>query len=91
MVATGDVNEILVSEDVVEISATNLSALRAAIDQLQGPSHFKENGNFLQLFFPVGTASLEAINQHCFSQGIVLNHLNLKKKSLEAKFMELTN
>ena len=91
LVATGDVNEILVSEDVVEIGATNLSGLRVAIEQLQGPSHFKENGNFLQLFFPVGTASLEAINQHCFSQGIVLNHLNLKKKSLEAKFMELTN
>ena len=91
LVATGDVNEILVSEDVVEIGATNIMGLRAAIGQLRGPSHFKENGNFLQLFFPVGTASLEGINQHCFSQGIVLNHLNLKKKSLEAKFMELTN
>ena len=91
LVATGDVNEILVSEDVVEVGAADANALRAVIRQFNGHSHFKENGNLVQLFFPVGTANLESINQHCFSQGVVLNYLHLKKKSLESKFMELTN
>lgn len=91
LVATGDVNEILVSEEIVEVGAADVVALRAAIESFNGPSHFKENGSMLQLFFPVGTVNLERINQHCFSRGVVLNNLNLKKKSLESKFMELTN
>ena len=45
----------------------------------------------IKIFFPVGTANLEAINNYCFSNGIILNHLILKKKSLEARFFELTN
>jgi ABC-2 type transport system ATP-binding protein len=40
---------------------------------------------------PKGTAKLEEINRFCFDKGIVLNHLLLKKKRLEARFFELTN
>ena len=39
----------------------------------------------------LGSANLAEINKHCFNNGIILNHLNIKKKSLEAKFFELTN
>jgi ABC-2 type transport system ATP-binding protein len=91
LVATGDVNDILASEDIVEIGAGNMNALREVIQQLTGYSHVKENGKLLQLFYPIGTANLEGINRHCFDKGIILNSLNLKKKSLETKFMELTN
>ena len=42
-------------------------------------SNIKEAGNLLQLFYPVGTANLEEINRHCFNNGVVLNHLHLKK------------
>ena len=34
---------------------------------------------------------MEDINRLCFENGIVLNHLILKKKRLEARFFELTN
>ena len=91
LVAKGEVDEILASEDIVEIGATDLATLRNVVHPLNGYTQLKENGNLLQLFYPVGTANLGSINQHCFSKGIVLNHLHLKKKSLEAKFMELTN
>jgi len=30
------------------------------------------------------------LNRICFEKGIVLNYLQLKKRSLESKFMELT-
>jgi len=50
-----------------------------------------ENGKFLQLFYPSGKANLEEINRYCFDNGVVLTHLQLKKKSLETKFLELTN
>jgi ABC-2 type transport system ATP-binding protein len=45
----------------------------------------------IKIYFPVGTADLSAINNYCFNNGIILNHLLLKKKSLEARFLELTN
>ena len=35
----------------------------------------------LQLLYPVGTANLEELNQYCFNNGVVLNHLQLKKKA----------
>jgi ABC-type multidrug transport system ATPase subunit len=91
LVATGDVNEILANEDIVEIGAADIKQLAAVIGSMQGYSSIKEQDKMLQLFYPIGTANIENINRYCFSNGIVLNHLQLKKKSLEAKFFELTN
>ena len=91
LVATGDVNEILANEDIVEIGAINIPQLEIALNTLQGYSNLKVQGKMIQLFYPVGTADVETINRHCFRNGIILNHLQLKKKSLEAKFFELTN
>ena len=91
LVATGDVNEILANEDIVEIGAINIPQLEIALNTLQGYSNLKVQGKMIQLFYPVGTADVETINRHCFNNGIILNHLQLKKKSLEAKFFELTN
>ena len=91
LVVTGNVNEILAHEDIVEIGAENLPLLRQVATQLKSCNSSKENGNLLQLFYPIGTANLTQLNQHFFNQGIVLNHLTVKKKSLESKFFELTN
>ncbi|MEO6454595.1 MAG: ATP-binding cassette domain-containing protein [Ginsengibacter sp.] len=91
LLTTGDVNEILVSEDVVEIGAEDSNKLHEVIKQMELYKPVKENGKLLQLFYPAGKARLEEINSYCFNNGIVLNHLQLKKKSLEAKFFELTN
>ena len=91
LVAAGNVNEILANEDIVEIGAADLDKLRESVKQLSGYSNIKEQDNLIQLFYPIGTTNLENINRHCFSDNIVLNHLQLKKKSLESKFFELTN
>jgi ABC-2 type transport system ATP-binding protein len=91
LVATGDVNEILANEDIVEIGAANLPALQLSVEQFSGYTSMKVEDNLIQLFYPIGTINLEGINRHFFNEGIVLNHLQLKRKSLESKFMELTN
>jgi ABC-type multidrug transport system ATPase subunit len=91
LLASGDVNEILVNEDIVEVGAIDASKLHAVVTQMDQYKTLKENGKFLQLFYPSGKANLEEINRHCFNNGVVLTHLQLKKKSLEAKFLELTN
>ncbi len=91
LIASGDVNEILANEDIVETGSDDNEKLLLILKLLNNYSNIKEAGNLLQLFFPVGTANLEEINRHCFNNGVVLNHLHLKKKSLEDKFFELTN
>lgn len=91
LVANGNVNDILASEDIVELAAGDMPQLSAAMHLMKGFNSMKEQEKFIQLFYPVGTTNVEAINKFCFTNGIILNHLQLKKKSLEAKFFELTN
>ena len=91
LIASGDVNEILANEDIVEISSDDNEKLSLILRSLNNYTSIKPSNNVLQLFYPVGTADLAEINKHCFNNGVVLNHLQLKKKSLEAKFFELTN
>jgi len=91
LLRSGHVDEVLANEDIVEVSAADLAQLERILRAADGYTNLKRDGNMLQLFYPVGTAKLENINRHCFEKGIVLNHLQLKKKSLESKFFELTN
>ena len=91
LLTSGHVDEVLVNEDIVEVSAADLAQLESVLKGSNGWTHMKKEGNVLQLFFPMGSAQLESINRHCFQQGVVLNHLQLKRKSLETKFFELTN
>jgi len=91
LLTTGEVNEVLQDEDVVEVSATNLNLLADLLKEFTGTVSINNSANTVQLLLPKGTARLEDINRFCFSKGVVLNHLLLKKKRLEARFFELTN
>ena len=91
LLTTGDVNEILANEDIVEIGAEDKAKLLLVIKGLNGYSKLNEDKDLLQLFYPIGTSDMGTINKYCFDNGITLNHLQLKKKSLETKFFELTN
>jgi ABC-2 type transport system ATP-binding protein len=91
LITTGDVNDVLVDDDMVEIRASDMDALEASIGDYGNGIRITRDGSSLQLIFPKGTAKLDDINNYCFNKGIVLNHLLFKKKKLEAKFFELTN
>jgi len=91
LMASGEVNEILKNEDIVEIGATNLQQLPSIFSNYPHLISKKLDNSYLQLNFQLGTANLETINQFCFDKGFVLNHLQLKNKSLQTKFFELTN
>ncbi len=91
LLTAGQVDEVLVNEDIVEVSSNNPDLLHTALGHFSGYTHIKQDGRIVQLFFPTGTARLEDINRFCFEKGIALNLLVLKKKSLETKFLELTN
>ena len=91
VITTGDVNEVLQDEDVVEVSAADLNVLADALEHFSHHILIDKALNTVRFSLPKGTAKLDEINKFCFDKGIVLNHLLLKKKRLEARFFELTN
>jgi ABC-2 type transport system ATP-binding protein len=91
LITAGDVNEVLVNEELVEVGSSDLQQLQTIIITLPGISQVKQNADHLQILFRQETVSLEKINPFCFENGVILNHLQLRKKSLESKFIELTN
>ena len=91
LLMAGDVNKVLSSEDMVELGAPDLEKLQAILSGFPGLRQVKKNEQLLQLYFEKNGIGLDGINKYCFEKGVVLNHLQLRKRSLESKFMELTN
>ncbi|MBS1578673.1 MAG: ATP-binding cassette domain-containing protein [Bacteroidetes bacterium] len=91
LLVNGNVNEVLANEDIVEVNASDKQTLIQILNNMSGYTKLVEEKNAIQLFYPQGTAQLDTINEYCFNNGVTLNMLTQKKKSLEAKFFELTN
>ena len=91
LITSGQVEEILMDEDLVEVSANDMDGLVRALGSYNRPVTKDEKLRTVQIVFPKGTAKLDEINRHCFDNGIVLSQLILRKKRLEARFFELTN
>lgn len=91
LLTTGAVEDVLVEEDIVEIGATEMDKLASIMNAYGHEIKVTIGEQTLQLIFPKGTSRLDDINKYCFSNGVTLNHLIVKKKRLEAKFFELTN
>lgn len=91
LITAGAVDEVLVNEDIVEVSSADVHRLSSVLTNYSGTIKVEQIDTAIHLHFPLGVARLDEINQYCFQQGITLNLLNLKRKSLEAKFFELTN
>lgn len=90
LLLSGKVDEVLVSEDQVEVSSKDLNALETAIGNMPGVHNIKPVNGALLLNCDTNISTTD-VNQYCIANGITLSHLVLKKKSLETKFMELTN
>jgi len=86
LITSGNVNEILSNEDMVEVGTKDGEKLIEVLQKMPNQTRVAKEGGIIKVFYPVGTADLEAINNFCFSNGIILNHLILKKKSLESRF-----
>lgn len=91
IISSGNVDEIFTQSDIVELEAENSQDFLEAIKSLPGFLNVVQNGNTFTTSFNQGEVKLADINRFLFQKGIVLTKLNLKKKSLESKFIELTN
>ncbi|MES2704558.1 MAG: ATP-binding cassette domain-containing protein [Bacteroidota bacterium] len=90
LLVNGPVGQALSHDDQVEVRAADMTALQQALGELPGIRSMRLNDGTLQLTCDerIGTKD---VNEFCIGRGIVLTHLLLRKKSLETKFMELTN
>ncbi|MBL7748419.1 MAG: ATP-binding cassette domain-containing protein, partial [Chitinophagaceae bacterium] len=91
LITTGNVEEIMMDEDIVELSAANIQSLLKVLNNMGKEVLVDEKANTVQIIFPKGTAKMDELNQHCFNNGVVLTQLVLRKKRLETRFFELTN
>jgi ABC-type multidrug transport system ATPase subunit len=74
---------------LIEIDAADNIALKNVLQQLDGVISIAEVDAELQLTCTESVTG-ERVNRYCFEKGIVLNKLNVKRKSLETRFLEIT-
>jgi ABC-2 type transport system ATP-binding protein len=91
LITAGHVNDVLVEEDLLEAGAADLAALDVIAQRFPGAKRVLRGDQNISVFLTNGSADLGQFNQFCFENGIILNHLILRKRSLESKFIELTN
>lgn len=89
LLTAGKVEEVLVSDDLVEIGAPDLELLSAVIRQHPLFKTLDRQDGALRVRFGQNVP-LDELNRYCFDKGVSLNRLQWRKKSLEAKFMEIT-
>lgn len=88
LLGSGPVKEVFQSEDILEVSSADNDTLKAVLSGLQGVVVLQAE-DLLQVSMN-GALDAAMINEYCYKNGITLSYLNLKRKSLEAQFMELT-
>lgn len=91
LITNGTVEEVLMDEDVIEISADENDFLYEVVKNFSGIKTIVKTSETLQLHFAKGTSNPAAINEFCFNNKTVLKYLSVKRKRLEEKFFELTN
>jgi ABC-2 type transport system ATP-binding protein len=74
---------------LVEISTADNKALKNILEQLDGVKSVTAVDADLHVICTEDITG-EILNRYCFEKGIVLNKLNVKRKSLETRFLEIT-
>jgi lantibiotic transport system ATP-binding protein len=73
----------------IEISAADNEALKKLLQQMPDVVSVTDADNELHLLCNDKVTG-EMLNRFCFDNGIVLNKLHVRKKTLEARFLEIT-
>jgi ABC-type multidrug transport system ATPase subunit len=77
------------SSILIEIAADENGLLKSILQQFAGIVTIDAVENELHITCSENISAAQ-INKFCFDKGVVLNKLNLKRKSLEARFLEIT-
>lgn len=74
---------------LMEIGAADIEQLKIAVGRMQGIESIAAVENYLQVTCS-DTITAAGVNKFCFENGIILNRLSEKRKSLETRFLEIT-
>jgi lantibiotic transport system ATP-binding protein len=74
---------------LIEVGAENDEALIKVLQKMNGVQEANLVDNVLQVTCSENITAAQ-VNKFCFDNGIVLNKLNEKRKSLETRFLEIT-
>lgn len=94
---TGTVAELLSGKSTtettgtyeIEVAAPNPEMLESVLKKINGIKDVSKSETGWVLLC-TDELKAEAINQQCFENGVVLSHLNIRRKSLEKRFLEIT-
>jgi len=75
--------------NLIEIGADNLDQLLVVIKGFAGVTEAYVQDNHIKVTCNPDISAKD-INRHCFDNGIILDRLKLKRKSLETTFLEIT-
>ena len=90
LLASGPVGQIINDNIVIEVNSENNQRLKEILGSLPQVDHIIEKENYLELQCDSQT-SVAAINKTAFQAQIVLNHLVMRRTSLEEEFLTITN
>jgi ABC-2 type transport system ATP-binding protein len=85
---SGEVNGMTNSKPYFELSAADMTSLKAALQQIGGMTIGAQHGDVVRVDYE-GNITPETLNKMLFDKGVVLSHLIKKKNSLETQFLEL--
>ena len=74
---------------LIELSTDNNETLKNILQQMNGVKEIIAVENYLQITCTENITAAQ-VNKFCFDNGIILNRLNEKRKSLETRFLEIT-
>ncbi len=81
---TGSITGIL-----IELSAADNGRLKNILQEMPGLESISATGNGIEIICPENITA-EQVNRFCFDNGVVLNKLNIKRITLETRFLEIT-
>ena len=87
---TGRVDDILNASMQVEVAADDMQALEDKLSKHEDVLSIEKGNNILMVTLKEGFVSSD-LNKYLFSTGCTLNHLAIRKRSLENYFLELTS
>jgi ABC-type multidrug transport system ATPase subunit len=91
LIRSGEVKSVLSQEEWLEIGSAEIEKLKDVAGRLPGVKKILSFENHLQIYFDQSPPDAGWLNRFCFEQGVLLNFLVLRKKSLETAFIELTD
>jgi ABC-2 type transport system ATP-binding protein len=87
-IAQGRVHELLAADNPVVVECDEPDKLKSALVRAGMSASIEKDGNRLIIVLKSGYGARD-VNQFAHQQGIVLTHLETRKKSLESQFLEL--